>query len=149
MHGIIGNDGTTLQPQTKSRPQANVPLNQTPIIQQFYGMEPAVQRQATVMDTQKVSSPASGQKRSADVADLDEDGPRLVDWLPKLDSPEDITSGFSFQSLVPKMVKLRIRYVADLLQFDTTALSTMLDIPLGDSILMIRKAKAEMKRVKI
>jgi hypothetical protein len=75
------------------------------------------------------------------------DGPKLSDWLPPFDEKY---SDFPvlFQDLLPKTRGEGIVYLADLLEYDATALSSTLGIQVGTSKFLLRKAREEMEKLK-
>ncbi|KAG8807098.1 hypothetical protein FRC17_004656 [Serendipita sp. 399] len=86
-------------------------------------------------------------KRTAEEAGLNpnDDGPSISNWLPLLDTLDD-ESDVSYKALVPKFANLRIRFVADLLEFTPETLSQRISIPIGDSMFILCKARAIMQQ---
>jgi hypothetical protein len=78
----------------------------------------------------------------------DFDGPRLTDWFPTLDDPNDPKDGKMFASLVPTFAQLQIRFLADLLQFNQEQILEKVGIEIGDSTFLLQKAKVAMQVAK-
>jgi hypothetical protein len=97
------------------------------------------------------TTPTKTRKRNADKANLDNmpglDGPTLADWLPLLDK-KNPDFPVTLRDIIPRTRGEGIVYLADLLEFSGAELSETIDVQLGTAKFLLRKARAEMEKLR-